>query len=221
MGKMPPVNASQGAEIRKIFNQIGYKHPNTKVSQNYNLALNEARINLIDPINETVILHIGVGKALQDGIRAVSLTFQSTKGSGWNATAGQLLLTNLRVIALQFSGGLFSQKSVSGYQLSWTDIARCDPTDYKQYTDIGLYTREGEYHLRVQFVSAAATAMQVLQVVSALNQPRTSQIASLGYVADKQRTEAQTNAYINANLAKAGNLKQTFVNMIQILSAPA
>lgn len=206
------MNVHQATDVRMAINRAGYKHPNNVVSRDYDRAVSTLFAG-INPASESVIMHVGIGQNLQDGIMCRKLTITGSVRD--NIGRGHLLLTNMRLIALQSNGmgGI-----TGGRMLNWSDVARWEPAEFRGKTLVTLYTqRNGTYEMNMNFTSNNAIALAMLSVATSINQPKTSQYASMGYVIDKNRREESMSAFIGSQMANAQNLKQAFLQVVKVL----
>jgi hypothetical protein len=166
-----------------------------------------------DEDDETIILHVGLGKNLQDGIKAMYIDVKVPKDSNWNAKSGELLITNKRFIVMQItSKGIFGGKTeIDGASVSLAGLTRFEPVEQQGTSLIKLTGNGTTIMLTMNFSSMAAVASQVLGAVVAYNQ--SSSKTWLGQYQNEKATNS-TNNLANHYLQKANNLKAMFYQLM-------
>jgi hypothetical protein len=210
------VTAYHAAQLRSIFNSVGYKHPHTTVSKDYNAFFRRIEIEAIDPETESIIVHFGIGKYLTDGIMASSVKFKQKDGkTDLNVTQGELIVTNRRLVVL---AGLGMFGTPEGFSYDFSNFKRIEPTEYQHYSEFTLYGK-GKYsaHLEMKFQSMRAVLGQMIQVANAFGKSSSSSV--VGYIERKDQ-EQTTQNYINAHLAQTRSLKQAFTELLLFLVNP-
>jgi|GEM_PF-5030278 len=217
-------SVNNGAMLRMAFQKVGYSHPNNKTSRDYNDALREVGVKQINPDNETIILHLGIGKALTDGIMVKKVTYNARDrkmGYPWEFKTGEFLITNRRMIALK-RGGMFGGTNEGG-QCFITGFTRFEPMERRDpwtggsMSTITLYGSPHQLTLEMSFISARAQLMAGLSIMTAMTGNTSNNSKTWLEYAKRSKDESNSQQWINAFTAQAQTLQQGFYQLMLLI----
>ena len=202
------MDANTGTMWRMAFNRLGYKAPNTGISRDYQSIATSFGLSRWDSADETVIIHVGIGKNLQANILAKLVSIQPKKGYSTVLSRGELVITNKRILALK-PGGIFGGSNEGGEGLLG-GMRRFEPIQKRGVTECYLYGDLCSVQINMNFVNQWAVALQTLQVVNSFSGKTASNSTTWLDYAKRTKSERSTNELVGQLVSNSRTLEQLF-----------
>ncbi|GAB4550861.1 MAG: hypothetical protein OHK0023_17310 [Anaerolineae bacterium] len=210
------IDLNQAVLLRTALNNAGYRQPVTKFSQSLNAGLSAAKYAPLNGEQETVIAHLGLGKALPtQAVANIVINVINRKDQNgrvvWGANKGETFITNRRLIVFSLEGGgMFRKPDVAVYVEDWAKLRRVEPIEQRGSTAVNCYFSDGELAMTVTFpMSGAAAAATMLNAFSQMSASSNQQQSKtwLDYTKSQQSSnQAQQNQQqINATYSNQAN----------------
>ena len=214
----PYMTSQQAIQLRSLFAKLGHKIPDNPIARNYNDYFRKVNLALMNPEEESVIVHLGIMKHVSNPGMGDKLFSQAIKGVSkegkilWEHKKGELVITNKRLIILT---GLGMLGTPSGVSIDISNFKQVEQTEYSRHVQFIFYGRKNEdVVLEVNFQSIQAVLGQVLQVTSAFTNKKTS--GWIDYL-EKKENQQGLQSYINAHLMNVNTVKQAFAEVVTLL----